>query len=145
MLNQAEILTPHFPASDAAMDDERRSESPGRRESDHKPSPWVDPRLWASVLGLFLTIVMGLLSYISSQLASVNADVKAMNAYVKATNDAVLVVTTKQAADDEALRERVAKLESAVATQQQAYNFNFTTRLAVVESRAGIKPPAEKD
>jgi hypothetical protein len=122
--------------AESAMDDERRSETPGRRESDAK-SAWNDPRFWLSVLSFMMIIVLALLGYISSQLAAVNA-------YVKATNDAVLIVTTKQAADAKSIEDRVSKLENAVTTQQQAYNFNFTTRLANVEARAGIKP-ASKD
>jgi hypothetical protein len=138
MLNLAEA-TIQFPPREKtdAMDDERRSETPGRRESDSKPSAWNDPRFWLSVLGIILTIVLTLLAYITNQLAAINA-------YQKSTNDAVLIVTTKQAADNKSIEERVSKLENAVTTQQQAYNFNFTTRLAVVEAKAGVKPKGDE-
>lgn len=115
----------------AAMDDDRRSETPGRRESDRQQSPWNDPRLWVAVCGIMLTIVLALLGFISSQLAQINAS-------VKATNDAVLIVTTKQEADNKSIEDRVKKLEDAVTTQQQAYNYNFTTRLAGVEAAVKI-------
>ncbi len=112
-------------AMDEERRDDRRSDNLGRRESDH--SPWRDPKLWVSVLGVVLVIVLALLGYISTQLAQINAS-------VKSTNDAVLIVTTKQASEQKSLEDRVAKLESAITTQQQAYNFNFTSRLAGVEA-----------
>jgi len=118
------------------MDDERRSETPGRRDSDAKTTAWSDPRFWLSVLGVILTIVLTLLAYITNQLAAINA-------YQKSTNDAVLIVTTKQAADNKSMEERVSKLENAMTAQLQAYNFNFTTRLAVVEAKAGVKQKEE--
>lgn len=125
------------PETTDAMDDERRSGDAGRRESDAKASAWNDPRFWLSVLGIILTIVLTLLAYITNQLAAINA-------YQKSTNDAVLIVTTKQAADNKSLEDRVAKLENATTIQQSAYNFNFTTRLAVVEAKAGVKPKGEE-
>lgn len=134
MLNLAEVTIPFSPREKTdAMDDDRRSETPGRRDSDAPRTAWNDPRFWLSVLSFMMIIVLALLGYISSQLAAVNA-------YVKATNDAVLIVTTKQAADAKSIEDRVSKLENAVTVQQQAYNFNFTGRLAVVEARAGLKP-----
>src|SRR5688572_19740161 len=101
MLNLAEVIIPFSPHKTTdAMDDERRSEPPGRRDSDAPKSAWNDPRFWLSVLGIILTIVLTLLAYITNQLAAINA-------YQKSTNDAVLIVTTKQAADAKSIEERV--------------------------------------
>jgi septal ring factor EnvC (AmiA/AmiB activator) len=44
-----------------------------------------------------------------------------------------------------ALGERVSKAENALSVQQQAYNFNFTSRLAAVEARLGLKPSTSKE
>lgn len=108
----------------AAMEDERHNNTPGRRENR---SPWNDPRTWVGICALMLTILSALLGFISTQLAQINAS-------IKSTNDAVLIVTTKQTGDNKSLEDRVAKLENAVTTQQQAYNFNFASRLAGVEA-----------
>jgi hypothetical protein len=113
--------------------EERRSGSDRRSESALRaPSPWVDPRLWLTAMGLLLTVALAVLGYIAAQLQSINTS-------VQATRDMVLQVTSRQTAEIAAMEDRIKNLESAMVTQTQAYNFNFTTRLAAVEAKAGIK------
>lgn len=107
-----------------------------RAMADRRESAWSDPRLWVSVGAVALTIVLAVLGYIAALLSSISAS-------VQTTRDAVIVVTTRQEKDSEALRERLVKVEAAVSTQEKAYNFNFTTRLAKVEAVLGIKSEKE--
>lgn len=105
---------------------------------DRRESAWQDPRTWVSVLGILLTIALAILGFIASQLASINQS-------VQSTRDAVLIVTTRQEADNKSLTERVQKLENAMVAQEKGFNFNFTTRLAGVEAQLKVKPPKEQE
>lgn len=61
------------------------------------------------------------------------------------TLQSLATITTEQKGDIKALNDRVGKLEGFQATQEQAYNFNFTTRLARVEAKAGIQQSTKKE
>jgi hypothetical protein len=120
---------------DRRVEDRREAD---RREDDRiraaaRDNPWNKPALWLGVLGVLLTIVMAIMGFIASQLASIST-------IVQSTRDAVIVVTTRQERDNVALDQRVQKLETAVETQQKAYNFNFTSRLATAEAQLGLQP-----
>lgn len=78
----------------------------------------------------------------SREQAETRAQLIAISADVRSTRDLILTTQTKQTAEIAALTERVDKSEKMLATQQ-AYNFNFTTRLANTEARVGISPPKE--
>jgi hypothetical protein len=79
----------------------------------------------------------------SREQAETRAQLVAISADVRSTRDLILTTQTKQTADIAALTERMSKVENAMSTQQQAYNFNFTTRLAAIEAKTGIKSSKE--
>lgn len=108
---------------------------------DRRESVWSDPRLWVSVCSILLTLVLALVTFLVAKLS-------AFDTSLQSTRDLVLIVQTRQDAEraastakDQALEARLARVESMLATQQQAYNFNFSTRLAGVEAKLGIKHP----
>lgn len=105
--------------------------------ADRRDSVWNDPRLWVSICGVLLTLVLFTVGFVAAQLSSIKDS-------VQSSRDAITVVTTRQATENEALRDRVSKLENFMTIQQQAYNYNVTTRLAVVEAKNGIKPPSKE-
>lgn len=123
---------PNVDAMNGTDDDTRHERRSG--QDRRQPSAWANPMLYVGIMGLIITIGMGILGYIAAQLQSIQAT-------VAGTRDTVLTVTARQAEELNSLRDRVAKLENFQSTQTQAYNFNFTTRLAVVEAKAGVKPP----
>lgn len=115
--------------------EDRRSGHDRRQNSDstesHRLNLWANPQLWLSVMGLLLTIGMAVLGYIASQLSTIQAS-------VQTTRDLVLQSTAKQTAEITELRGRIEKLENDMDTQTKAYNYNITTRLAVVEAKIGV-------
>lgn len=115
---------------------DRREGEPDRRERN---GAWSDPRLWVSICGLLLVIVMALLGYISAQLRDINKSVAETNAQLQSTRDAMLVATTQQGGEIKSIERRLTTAENQIETQRAAYNFNFTTRLAQIEARLGIK------
>lgn len=136
----------HSPLHIAAVNDLEAKEAPvldrregeaDRRHSDNA-SAWRDPRTWLAFAAILVAIGTTLLGYIASQLSTINAS-------VKVTHDIVLRETTRQAAEIKALEERLAKAENAIDTQNKAYNFNFTTRLAGVEAALRIKQKSNQN
>lgn len=121
-------------------EDEAEHAVPDRRSSD-----WREPKFWVAVGSLCVVLIGGFWTIASRegeksrQLAEMNQSLAAISADVRNTRDLVLTNTTKTTADMAAMSERVGKLETAMTAQQQAYNFNFTSRLAAVEARVGIK------
>jgi hypothetical protein len=111
--------------------------------ADRRESVWNDPKLWVSVCGLLLTLVLTAFTFLNSKLSSIDSS-------LQSTRDLVLVVQTRQESEratadakTAAIIERLSKVETAVDTQQRAYNFHFSNRLAAVEAKNGIKPQKE--
>jgi hypothetical protein len=96
-------------------------------------SPWQNPQIYISFAALMLTLVLTVLGVIASQLNTISNS-------LQSTRDIMLTVTTRQTTEIQNLGERVKSLENAMETQSKAYNFNFSTRLAVVEAKAGVRP-----
>lgn len=105
---------------------------------DRRESAWQDPRTWVSILGVMLMLLLTTLGYIVSVLTSINTS-------VQQTGTAVTIVTTKQEMDSKSFSDRIVKLENAVTTQQQAYNYNMTTRLANVEAKLSVKSTPKEE
>jgi hypothetical protein len=125
------IMTDTIPPLHLA-DEQDDIESKEATVPDRRESAWRDPRTWLAFAALLIAVGTTLLGFIASQLTAINQS-------VKTTHDIVLTVTTRQAAEIKALEERLAKAESAIDTQNKAYNFNFTTRLAGVEAALKLK------
>lgn len=123
------VARPVFAMGDVENIDDRRQSA--RRESDR--SVWSNPQLWVSICTVLLTLAITILGFIASQLSQ-------MNARLQATSDTMLTSTTRQSAEISSLAARIDKLENAMDTQTKAYNFNLSTRLAVVEAKTGVKP-----
>lgn len=101
---------------------------------ERRGSGWNDPRTYIAILGIILAICTTILGYIASQLQDIRTSVQI-----------VLTDTNRQDERLKALQDRVGKLESDMNTQMKAYNFNFSTRLAKVEAKAGIKQPVKDE
>jgi BMFP domain-containing protein YqiC len=116
-----------------------------RREEDHnrshESSKWANPSLWVSVCGLLLTITLATFGFIASKLSTIDASIQSTRDEVQSTRTAVVAVTTRQERDNGALEARIENLENAINVQQNAFNFNFTTRLATAEAKVGIRTP----
>ncbi len=109
-------------------------------------SAWTDPHFWVSI---FIQALIGLVAA-TTMVVTTRRDISDLSKEIAelhgqvTTLQALVTITTEQKGKMEALTERVTKLESFQGTQEQAYNFNFTTRLAKVEARTGISTPSEK-
>lgn len=88
-----------------------------------------DPRFWVSCCAVLLTFSIFAFTFMYSRFSE-----------MLAAQQAMLVSITRQDAEQKAVVERIAKLENQVAIQQQAYNYNISNRLAVVEAKNGIQP-----
>lgn len=98
----------------------------GKGESEvveRRSSAWSDPRTWVSICAVLLTVVLFALGTAIKELSDLHADVR--------------TILVSQARDDgrlNAYEERIKVLENFKETQEKAYNFTFTTRLAGAES-----------
>lgn len=118
-----------------AIDEERRNGPDDRRE--RMPS-WLTPPF---ILTLVVQLVTVVTIVVSTRADAANTREKVAELKGQVTTLQSLVqVTTEQRGDIKALNDRMAKAENAIETQTKAYNFNFSTRLAVVEAKSGINP-----
>jgi Tfp pilus assembly protein PilO len=120
--------------------DEVTGERP--RGTDRR-SAWTDPRFVVPIVIQFFMMLVAVVTMAVtmrltvSGLAEKIAELKGQ----VTTLQSLVTTTTEQKGKIEAITDRVSKLENFQETQTKAYNFNFTTRLAAVEARAGIKQP----
>lgn len=126
ILHVADAAT-HTAAQTDAMDEERDERRSGTDRRSH--SGWSDPKTWVSIVAVLLSIVIALSGYLAATLSTIKDNVQT-----------IVVSTAKQEEKMKAVEDRVKKLEDFESTQREAYNFNFTTRLAVVEAKTGVKP-----
>lgn len=85
----------------------------GEEMPDRRESAFNDPRFWVSVTAVLLTISLAVLGYIASQLSSISSDVRAM-----------VVTTTKQTQEIEALRKDQARNEQEIADLRKLVDSN---------------------
>lgn len=111
------------------------------RGSDRR-SAWTDPHFWMPII---INVVASLIAIVTivnnthSDVVSLKEKIAELRGQVT-TLQSLVTVTTEQKGKIEALTDRVGKLENFQSTQEQAYNFNFTTRLARAEEHLGIRP-----
>lgn len=128
------------------QDEVERRNGADRREADRRePVGWEKWKTIVAFASLLLAIIGGFWTIAqregdrAREMIEMRAKLDAISSGVASTHDLILTTTTKQTAQIEALTERTKNLENAMETQTKAYNFQFTTRLAVVEARAGVK------
>lgn len=104
-------------------------------------SAWTDPHFWIPIgiqaLISFAAIVT-IVANTRSDITGLKETIAELRGQVTMLQSLV-TVTTEQKSDLKALDARVGKLENFESTQTQAYNYNFTTRLAGVEAEVGIQ------
>lgn len=106
-------------------------------------SAWNDPRFFAPMLFTLLSTVVSITVIISSgrsEIANVREQISELRGQVAALQS-LASTTTQQKTEIEEMKQEIAELKTQMTTQQQAYNFNFSTRLATVEAKCGIKGP----
>lgn len=90
---------------------------------DRRESAWADPKTWIGVCTVLLTLVLAVISYAAKELTLISSDIRTL-----------VVSAAEQRRDLHAMDARVTALENFKDTQEKAYNFNFTTRLAGAEA-----------
>lgn len=104
-------------------------------------SAWTDPHFWIPICIQALISFAAIVTIVAntrSDITSLKETIAELRGQVTMLQSLV-TVTTEQKGDLKALDARVGKLESFESTQTQAYNYNFTTRLAGVEAKVGIQ------
>lgn len=110
-------------------------------------SAWTDPHFWVPIVIqaiISFAAIVTIVANTRSDLVSLKSKIDELKGQV-ATLQSLATVTTEQKGDIKALDARVGKLENFESTQTQAYNYNFTTRLAGVEAKVGIQRGAKKE
>jgi hypothetical protein len=110
-------------------------------------SAWTDPHFWVPIA------IQALISFaaIVTIIANTRSDITTLTRTIDelkgqvSTLQSLATVTTEQRGDIKALDARVGKLENFESTQTQAYNFNFSTRLAGVEAKVGVRRADKKE
>lgn len=109
-------------------------------------SAWTDPHFW---MPLIIQAVISLIAIVTI-INQTGADIRVLKEKVDelkgqvTTLQSLASATIETKGRIEALTDRVVKLENFKDTQELAYNFNFTTRLAHAESKLGIPTPETK-
>lgn len=75
---------------------------------DRRESAWADPRTWVSIIAVLLTLSIAVGGLMINQLSSLNAKVEGL-----------LVVTTKQGSDYDALKEQVRSMRDDIKALQE--------------------------
>lgn len=103
-------------------------------------SAWTDPHFWVPIAIQALISFAAIVTIVTntrSDIISVKEKIAELRGQVT-TLQSLVTITTEQKGKLDAIEERLKKMENFRDTQEQAYNFNFTTRLAKVEARSGI-------
>lgn len=90
------------------------------------PSAWQDPRTWVSILGILLTILVVIGTFISAQLSSIHADINTLTVAQTAN-------TTRQAEQIREIQERQRKQETDTINQT-AYNLHMSEKLTEIRA-----------
>lgn len=123
---------------------ERVDETREERRGGDRRSAWSDPHFWVPIIIQAVMALVTLTTIVVTtrlSISGINEKIAELRGQVTTLQNLVQV-TTEQKGDIQAIKDRVGKLENFESTQREAYNLNFTTRLARVEASAGI-PPAE--
>lgn len=109
-------------------------------------SAWTDPHFWMPIIINAVASLIAIVTIVNnthSDIVSLKEKIAELRGQVS-TLQSLATTTTEQKGKMEALTDRVVKLENFKDTQEQAYNFNFTTRLAGAEARLGISQSSKK-
>lgn len=113
--------------------------SPGRRDDD-KPSAWTDPRFWASILGILLTILIFFASQLIKQMDAIHADLKTLS-------DNQIRATTSQGTDISNLKDYRRETHDNFR-EQTAYNLGMSksmTEITTTLKLHGVPTPNVPD
>lgn len=112
-----------------------------RRSPSAPPSPWT-PQLFVS-LAVTLGGIVWSNGRQTEKMDTVNAnvsDVKERLKSLEASNNSYDKTAMSLTKDQTEIVRRIEKLENDMATQQKAYNYDISKRLAIVEAKTGIEP-----
>lgn len=112
-----------------------------RRSSDSRPpSAWQDPKTWVSILGVLLTLMITVCTFIWGQLATLNGNVQALNNSMIETRskqgEKISTLEDKQRTTD-------AKLDKFI-TDQNAYNYDQVKMLTKITTQLGMRDQAKE-
>ena len=113
--------------------------SRGRRDGD-KPSAWTDPRFWASILGILLTVLIFFASQLIKQMDAIHTDLKTLS-------DNQIRATTSQGSDIENLKAYRAETHDNFR-EQTAYNLGMSksmTEITTTLKMRGVPVPSVPD
>jgi multidrug efflux pump subunit AcrB len=83
----------------------------GKGESevvDRRESAWADPKTWVSIMAVLLTIALFLAGLIVAQLSALSGKIEGL-----------IVVTTKQGADYEAMKEQIHTMKEEIGALRE--------------------------
>lgn len=118
----------------------------GEERGGDRRSAWTDPHFW---MPLIIQAVISLIAIVTI-INKTGADITVLKEKVDelrgqvTTLQSLATASVEAKGKVEALTERVGKLETFQSTQELAYNFSFTTRLARAEEHLGIPPPKKQ-
>lgn len=121
------------------------SEQSGR--GGDRRSAWTDPHFWIPIAIQALISFAAIVTIVAntrSDIVSLKSTIDELKGQVT-TLQSFATASIEQKGDIKALDARVGRLEGFQTTQTEAYNFNFSTRLARVEAKAGIQQSAKKE
>src|SRR6478609_5312047 len=76
--------------------------------TDRRESAWADPKTWVSIMAVLLTIALFLAGLIVAQLSALSGKIEGL-----------IVVTTKQGADYEAMKEQIHTMKEEIGALRE--------------------------